>query len=234
MLQLKTLHDARRSRSLPAARLHAHSAVPLAARPPAGVNSARLSAVAARADGMLGRSRVHRAVLAVAGPAKVRSAGDAGRANVDAGMSVSGARSTAGTGENAQPVGDGFHGVNPAVAVDKGDAAPVGPTPESDLRVAVPPRRLSRAPLFFPCVDQRRWNRRLTGLAGTESHDFELVPSGSTIDPPDTLGALSPPACVVEDEWELLSIDSDDAGPPAVALCVPEASIDTRAGSSTR
>ncbi|GAA5891224.1 hypothetical protein JCM8208_002551 [Rhodotorula glutinis] len=195
MLQLKTIHDARRHRALP--RIHAHSTSPLlvaaprraerdgtASGPGGGGCSAAARSCSSATRGQGGRSRA--TVLKVAPPPPAE-----GDVRKEDGRELT-AQSTAAV---APPSTRADDRAGVAARVD-GAAAPAAAAPSEGTvpPVDVPRRR--------PCR--------------TVSHDFELVlPDDSTLDDGVDTPALRSP--VDEDEWEFLSLDQDDtalAKPP--------------------
>ncbi|GAA5922018.1 hypothetical protein JCM3775_003462 [Rhodotorula graminis] len=190
MLQLKTIHDARRHRALPSARLVAHSNSPLlaprraardgAASGPGGGGcgaAARSCSGAARAGPGQGRAKL----LKVAPPPTVEVEG---HVRQEDGREVTSQPAAAFDGSDAR--------------VDE-HAGPAAMADEAAGHAAAAPREEA-----VPLDDAPR--RRPTR---TISHDFELVlPGGSTVDGGvDTLAVCSP---ADEDEWEFLSLDQDD------------------------
>jgi len=209
MLQLKTIHDARRHRALPS--LHAHSTSLLAPRRvdrdgtvsgPGGGGcgmAARLAGRGVRAEAAQGRAR----------PQKVPPpAGAVVEVNVRKEEPLA---ASAGSGtEVGQPSmdGDGRLGC----AARAGQAVPAAPAPPERLSppVDAPRRRPSRASSSFSAAlhGSHEWLTHLI-RAGTISHDFELVlPADTTFDGGVGTPALRSPAD--EDEWEFLSFEHND------------------------
>ncbi|TNY22547.1 hypothetical protein DMC30DRAFT_414968 [Rhodotorula diobovata] len=183
MLQLKTVHDARRTRALPSStRLHAHG--PLAARRDNGTTSTAAGGGCGLTARLVGVGSPRDTVQVRARPPKVLPSGPAAATK---------ASTTPGDAQVMAPRAAG----GPATKVVVEVVAALAQEGEQEATASgetAKPAAFVDAPRRRPCR--------------TQSHDFELVfPAGPGFDAAEAPSLRSP---ADEDDWEFLSLEQGE------------------------